>query len=142
MAGLAARIDRARQRLQVVQDRLDAGLRRIGAIAVGAAAGDRLGRVGRRIAGVIAVAVAVLGVPVVGAGRRIRILDLIAPCPASGVAGETPARCSAARPALPLPSLNQIASPWPNMMWFAPVPPLTDWWKLSLIAYLSARLLK
>jgi hypothetical protein len=35
---------------------------------------------------------------------------------------------------LPLPSLNQIASAWPNMMWLAPVPPLTDWWKLSLIA--------
>ena len=36
--------------------------------------------------------------------------------------------CAAALAGLPLPSLNQIASPVPSMMWLAPVPPLTAWW--------------
>ena len=34
--------------------------------------------------------------------------------------------------ALPLPSLYQIASAKPNMIWFAPVPPITDWCMLSV----------
>ena len=35
--------------------------------------------------------------------------------------------------AWPSPSVKKMASPWPSMMWLAPVPPCTDWWKLSVI---------
>src|ERR1700739_2655894 len=39
---------------------------------------------------------------------------------------------------LPLLSVQKIASPEPSITWLAPVPPMTDWWKLSLMEYSSA----
>ena len=44
--------------------------------------------------------------------------------------------------ALPLPSLKKTASPMPSMTWLAAVPPITDWWKLSLEANSSANRLR
>ncbi|GCC49242.1 hypothetical protein chiPu_0033451, partial [Chiloscyllium punctatum] len=75
VARFAIRVDP--DALQIVQDRLDTGLACIRAVAVGAAAGHRARLEGRREAAVSAGAVAVLGVPIVGAGSRIRILDLM-----------------------------------------------------------------
>ncbi len=77
VARLAMRIDRPRQAGEIIDDRPHAGLTRIRAVGVGAAAVD--GRVGiwRRIAGVVTGSVAVFRVPVVGAARRIGILDLV-----------------------------------------------------------------
>src|SRR5215510_12731961 len=43
---------------------------------------------------------------------------------------------------LPWPSVHATASPKPASEWLAPVPPCTDWCMLSLIAKLSARILK
>src|SRR5262249_11988196 len=42
----------------------------------------------------------------------------------------------------PLPSDQKKASPEPSIIWLAPVPPMTDWWKLSLIVYWSASFFK
>src|SRR5215472_15542489 len=38
----------------------------------------------------------------------------------------------------PLKVVQKIASPVPSAMWLAAVPPMIDWWKLSLSAYSSA----
>src|SRR5213078_3606501 len=59
LAAIAAAERPVGQRRQIIADRLDAGLRGIGAIGVGPAS------------------VAVLGVPIVGAGHRIGVLDLV-----------------------------------------------------------------
>ena len=78
-----------------------------------------------------AAAVAVFHVPVVGASLRVRILNFV---DHAALAVPVQRELWGGGSALPLPSLNQITSACPNMMWLAPVPPFTDWWKLSLIA--------
>src|SRR5215471_13365461 len=40
---------------------------------------------------------------------------------------------------IPLNVAQNIASPVPSAIWLAAVPPMIDWWKLSLEVYLSAR---
>src|SRR6266404_6048647 len=72
-----------------------------------------------RTLGEVAVKIQIHGVDVVRSRQRIGISD-----------GGTVA--------LPRPSLQKIASPVPSMTWLAPVPPITDWWKLSLMEYSSA----
>ena len=89
----------------------------IGAVGVGAAA------VGGRAVG--AAAVAIFRVPVVGASGRDWGSRLRRRCRRSAFRLRTSTLCGGTC-AWPLPSLNQIVSPWPNMMWLAPVPPLTD----------------
>src|SRR5262249_40584792 len=72
MTGLAVRTNRPVQRTQVTQDRADAGLRRIGAVAVATAAVNSDGW-----AIVAVAAVAVLRPPVISPSYRIRIFDFI-----------------------------------------------------------------
>ena len=76
VARLAARVDGARQRREIIENGPNSGRTGIEAIAVGAAARNRRRGIGRRIARIVAVAVAVLRIPVVGARGGVRILDL------------------------------------------------------------------
>src|SRR5262249_15549442 len=43
---------------------------------------------------------------------------------------------------MPAPSDQKMPSPVPSMKWLAPVPPMKDWWKLSLMEYSSASCFK
>ena len=75
MARFTTRIDT--ERVEVIHDRRDAGLCGIRAIAIRSASGNWVGGIRRRVAGVVAVTIAVFGVPVVGSGRRIGVFELI-----------------------------------------------------------------
>ena len=75
VTGLATRVDT--EGGKVAHDRPYSGLRDIRAIAIGAAAIDRGNRIRRWITGVIALAIAVFRVPVVGAGSGVGVFDFI-----------------------------------------------------------------
>src|SRR5215469_5372075 len=114
MPGLAIRL--YLHRIEVIGDCLDTRLRSIGACAIAASAGG--GRTKR------AIAVTILDIPVVRALQLVRIFDLIDD-PAFALPAATVMLCGGVN-GLPLPSLNQIASPVASIMWLAPVPPSTD----------------
>ena len=75
VTGLATRVDPKSGK--VAHDRPYSGLRDIRAIAIGAAAIDRGNRIRRWITGVVALAVAVFSVPVVGPGSGVGVFDFI-----------------------------------------------------------------
>ena len=101
------RFDGMGEGLEVVDNRGDSEKRsRVGAIGVASPA--------ERGCSEGTAAITILGIPIVAAGGQLGF-STSSTVPALGVPAATMTLCGGVAE-LPLPSLNQIASPWPSMM--------------------------